>query len=393
MTACSSTKVLGNESRLGDFSKQFTIDGRLEADPELVIWRRLKASWATALRLASPVSWREQHVLPNFPGSSRLRSLEDASLAATGTGKRAQKRRKRGRAAGLWAFALESVLRANYDERLNNGSRGQRRMFRQLVALDNVKTLLQAGYDFTSATLVRLQLLTRLRILTKTTVLISTVDSSDSSLGRLKSDITEAAKKLRISSKKTKLPPLTIDTVVLDEAGCVLETAIPVLLSLGAKNLTLVGDHNQLRPFSQVQGGNAIMNHSRSLMERAISSGLSPQFLDTQYRMHPVICDVRSMGNVTYILAVPAFLVEVFPSIHVCSVCRRHTYALPLYCYSCSVQYFSSRTKAPLSILLQFNASLNHQACTHLFTLNDPVRFFRLFRARSTTTSFFPRRS
>ena len=262
-------KVLGNESRLGDFAKKFTIESRMQNDPELVFWRRIQASWP---RLASPISWRRQHLLRKYPGLSHLR--------------------QRGRPGSLWAFALESVLQANYDERLKNGSRDQRRMFRQLVALDNVQAFLQAGYDFTSATLVRLQLLTRLRILTKTMVFISTIDSSESSLRHLKIDIEQAVRALRLSPK-TKISPLSIDTVILDEAGCVLETAIPVLLSLGTNNLTLVGDHNQLRPFSQVQEGNATMNHSRSLMERAIDSGLSPQFLDTQYRMHPVICDVR----------------------------------------------------------------------------------------------------
>lgn len=295
MTAyiCSINKVFGNEDRLGDFAKQFTLNGRLQNDPELVFWRRVQASWP---RLTSPISWRRQRLLRKFPGLSRLRSLEDAASAVPGTGKKAQQRRKRGRAASLWAFALESVLQANFDKRLKNGSRGQRRLFRRLAALDNVQLLLQAGYEFVTATLARLELLTRLRILTKTTVFISTIDSSDGSLRRLKRDITDTAQALRLSSK-VKLARLTIDTVIMDEAGCVLETAIPVLLSLGTKNLTLVGDHNQLKPFSQVRDGKASVSHSRSLMERAIDSGLTPQFLNTQYRMHPTICDVRPNAN------------------------------------------------------------------------------------------------
>ncbi|CAN0489882.1 unnamed protein product, partial [Scytosiphon promiscuus] len=170
--------VLGNESRLGNFATKFTIDGRMQNDPELVFLRRLKASWAAALRLAE-ATWRKQDLLPTFPGLSRLWSLEDASSAVTGTGTKAQKRRKRGRAAGLWAFALESVLQANYDKRLKNGSRRQRHMFRRPITLDSVQTLLQDGYSFVTATLVRLELLTRLRILTKATVFISTIDSSE----------------------------------------------------------------------------------------------------------------------------------------------------------------------------------------------------------------------
>lgn len=43
------SKVFGNEKRLGDFAKQFTLDGRLLSDPELVSWRRVQESWSTAL--------------------------------------------------------------------------------------------------------------------------------------------------------------------------------------------------------------------------------------------------------------------------------------------------------------------------------------------------------
>lgn len=34
---------------------------------------------------------------------------------------------------------------------------------------------------------------------------------------------------------------LDLDTVIVDEAACVLETAIPVILALGTRNLLLVG--------------------------------------------------------------------------------------------------------------------------------------------------------
>ena len=74
-----------------------------------------------------------------------------------------------------------------------------------------------------------------------------------------------------------------------------LETAVPVLLALDAKNLTLVGDHRQLQPFSRLREHEALRNHSRSLMERAIDAGGQFQFLSTQYRMHPRICEVRDV--------------------------------------------------------------------------------------------------
>lgn len=39
--------------------------------------------------------------------------------------------------------------------------------------------------------------------------------------------------------------PLTLDTAIIDEAACVLETAIPVVLALGISNLVLVGVSSQ----------------------------------------------------------------------------------------------------------------------------------------------------
>lgn len=41
-----------------------------------------------------------------------------------------------------------------------------------------------------------------------------------------------------------------LDTVIVDEAGCVLEPAIPVLLRWKPNNLILIGDHLQLPPYT-----------------------------------------------------------------------------------------------------------------------------------------------
>jgi superfamily I DNA and/or RNA helicase len=130
-----------------------------------------------------------------------------------------------------------------------------------------------------------------------------------------------------------------IDTVIVDEAGCVLEMAIPVLLRWRPSNLVLIGDHQQLAPFTSLgdggQGPSAALlagGHARwvfviiviliiiiniiiiiimiittitsllfpayrclkrwgprSLMERAISAGCPAPMLTVQYRMHPAI--------------------------------------------------------------------------------------------------------
>lgn len=41
--------------------------------------------------------------------------------------------------------------------------------------------------------------------------------------------------------------PLALDTAIMDEAACVLETAIPVVLALGVRNLVLVGVRAQIK--------------------------------------------------------------------------------------------------------------------------------------------------
>lgn len=43
---------------------------------------------------------------------------------------------------------------------------------------------------------------------------------------------------------------LSLDTVVVDEAGCVPESATPMLLRLRPANLILIGDHKQLQAFT-----------------------------------------------------------------------------------------------------------------------------------------------
>ncbi|CAM9848093.1 unnamed protein product [Ectocarpus fasciculatus] len=170
--------VFGNEARLGPHSKNFTMPGRIANDPELVFWRDVQATWAKHLQAAEAVSWSRLH-LPNFPGIARLLVLEQASLRSTGTGKKHDKLRGRGRAAGKWAFALKRVLKANFYNRLKNGSRVQRLMLRQLKALDKWVRLLSRGASRVSSLLMRLEGLTRFRIFTKTRVLICTVDSTE----------------------------------------------------------------------------------------------------------------------------------------------------------------------------------------------------------------------
>lgn len=302
-------QVFGSEARLGPHAKDFTIEGRLRNDPELEAWRLYKKSWGKQLQAAKKVSWSTIY-LSQFPGLKRLHRIETQGLTAGMTfpkkrDKTTRLLKIRGRAAGRWVFVLKHVLRQVYEARLKNGTPAQKQTFRQQALLDVWKDFLFTGYSRAIGMLLRLERLIRYRIYTTTRVLLCTVHSTNSMLRSMKRGTTAAAQALGRAVKAAPVHP-ALDTVIVDEAGCVLETAIPMVLALGVKNLTLVGDHHQLQPFSHLTGGKvkAGTNASRSLMERAIDAGAETEFLSTQYRMHPRICEVKNICTGVCILEV-----------------------------------------------------------------------------------------
>ncbi|PSC73604.1 putative ATP-dependent helicase -like [Micractinium conductrix] len=81
---------------------------------------------------------------------------------------------------------------------------------------------------------------------------------------------------------------LHLDSVLIDEAGCVSEMALPTLICLAPSNLVLIGDPLQLPAYTDLVS--PPHNHCRSFMERAVSFGVPAALLSEQYRMHPAIC-------------------------------------------------------------------------------------------------------
>lgn len=96
------------------------------------------------------------------------------------------------------------------------------------------------------------------------------------------------------------------DTVIVDEASQQTEPASLVPLVKGCEKAILVGDHVQLRP--TVHQSSLVMEFDKSLFERLFaqaageppkpdhtdSSPVARLMLDTQYRMHPSICNFSS---------------------------------------------------------------------------------------------------
>lgn len=264
------------------------------SDPELVFWRGKVKSWEKMKQAATLLSWTEVN-RASFPGILRLRRAQMKGDAAADSAEevdqaQVRKLQDKGHAARMWIKVIEYAFRKAYNGRL---SELQRSIFKEAIDVAKWLRLLEIGLNKAKAMLARLEILTRHRIYTQTKVLLCTVDSIDRMTREMKEGTRDASLALgsgTASSAKSKR--LDIDTAIMDEAACVLETAVPVILALGVNNLTLIGDQHQLQPFSHVRDDGGESKHSRSLMERAVEAGVPSQFLDTQYRMHPAICEV-----------------------------------------------------------------------------------------------------
>lgn len=290
------SKVFGNKKRLGQTASEYTIDGHLKRDLELRFWRNVVASWDKAFKGVQRVLWTEKK-FHAYPGVKRLLALQKAAdgLSTQGKLSKAGKKSVRaGKTAGRWILALRTVMQEQFERRLQLGNKNQRRTLRRLKFLDKMVPFLETGRGKATKLLLRLEDLTRHRIFTEARVLLCTVDS----IPRMARDMDDGLKPpLKKRGKKTRRKSnkeVKVDTAIMDEAGCALEPTIPMILALGVNNLTLVGDHHQLPPFSAVPAEEGVQNHSRSFMKRALDAGLTSHFLDTQYRMHPRICEVRT---------------------------------------------------------------------------------------------------
>jgi len=85
------------------------------------------------------------------------------------------------------------------------------------------------------------------------------------------------------------LSELNICAILIDEVAQATElsAAVPILLR-GGERLVLVGDHCQLPPTVSSAEADA-RGLGLSLFGRFVNHGLTPHFLDTQFRMHPSI--------------------------------------------------------------------------------------------------------
>jgi len=108
------------------------------------------------------------------------------------------------------------------------------------------------------------------------------------------------------------------DVVVLDEAAQALEIAAWIPLAM-AKRAVLAGDHKQLPPTVKADAAVGVLG--RTLFERLVgfgktatsTTGIRTVLLDTQYRMHPDICEWASVASYGGLLCADASVVARAP--------------------------------------------------------------------------------
>ena len=90
-----------------------------------------------------------------------------------------------------------------------------------------------------------------------------------------------------------RLTKFKFRSVLVDEAtqACEPEALIPIVM--GAKQVVMVGDHQQLGPVILNKKA-AKAGLTQSLFERLIILGLRPMMLQVQYRMHPCLSEFPS---------------------------------------------------------------------------------------------------
>ena len=80
--------------------------------------------------------------------------------------------------------------------------------------------------------------------------------------------------------------------VIVEESSDVLESHIIACLTNQTKQLIMIGDHLQLRPFTNSYELTKKYHYNISLFERLIRNGLNHLTLDVQMRMSPDICNL-----------------------------------------------------------------------------------------------------
>lgn len=280
--------VLGNIDRISDASKPFHIDNlvRTELDKthELIeMKKKIKVKEEELLTLLSQESKRKKNHL-EFVNSLKLEERHYCRLIVF-----------------LNQTPGESSCMKGYPrylERLKNNESYIRMLDKTTknvtdLSIDNV-SLFEAidvsknceGPAFCTDSKVR--------------ILTEIVDRLRASYNRLVSEYTTRYEEQIMEESNVFLSTISsawrasdITTVIIDEAATVEEESMPGVFSCNPTNLILIGDHKQLKPFTNIDTYEPL-----SFFERMVDNGHEIHMLKTQYRMAPSIG--RMVSNTFY---------------------------------------------------------------------------------------------
>ena len=152
---------------------------------------------------------------------------------------------------------------------------------------------------------------------------------------RAENDILSAADVICVTcagAGDSRLAKMRFTQVLIDEATQAAEPECMIPITLGAKQLVLVGDHQQLGPIIMSKKA-AAAGLSQSLFERLIMLGIRPLRLQVQYRMHPCLSEFPSNTFYEGTLQNGVTLAERTPSDHDIEWPNPNK---PMYFYVCS---------------------------------------------------------
>jgi len=235
--------VSGNENLMGEVAKSLMLKSQVENHPDVVDVGAIFASWQELRARASKIIDDNEDAI--YKKATALSAHLIQKRAKPDNPKDEERDARRRLVCIRWQSIIEKVLRRKY---------------RSLCYL---RAFLGRCLRHIEMFKSKVKVVVRERIIAECRVFVSTIDS--------------LAATMREYGRVTVIRP--IHSVIVDEAGCVLEPCIALLMRHAPENLVLVGDPRQLRPFSSVSSDNPFYrDHDRSLMERAEQAGL-PLFM------------------------------------------------------------------------------------------------------------------
>ncbi|KAF0687335.1 Aste57867_20915 [Aphanomyces stellatus] len=308
--------AVGNETRLGETSKQYLLHNRVANHPATVAMADIGHGLQGVMQAGNRVGDAKDElqvatvalVTAKNDGQGQrnddtIKALELAMDTAKGKVRRAK--------ASLVKRATEWLESSAWTE----PALGELDVKSLLCAVDSLRLAVTAKTSSSSvlcretqltasafgkasrsvARQVEDQIIAQVRCVVCTAACAATLQNRLPRLKSFESPTDAIVDKTKAKPKARKQAPLYEFThVILDEAGAMLEPDVIGTIIHGCRFLLCVGDHLQLAPFTKWRQAN--IKFTKSLLQRLAEASCHPNrnMLTTQYRMHPVMANLVS---------------------------------------------------------------------------------------------------